>query len=209
MTTELDDVLRDEMYEQISRELYPEHKSQAIEEFTRERLRSYYVQSPEVMLPAVKMLQEANKLLNIGGCAASTVFSAASYELLLKATLLRPVISGLIHNEGLANVIAERVLGNQTDLQKYKELLSRLFLSLTNVDLGTIKRKGATKDLLSEATAVQQLRNRILHRGDTCTQHDAERALDVGLDIYEFIVAPVLNALDLGCDAVGRIITPK
>jgi len=42
------DAARDEMYELISYELYPDHKQQAIEEFTTDRLRSYYVKHPSV-----------------------------------------------------------------------------------------------------------------------------------------------------------------
>ena len=48
------DASRDEMYDVISQELYPGHKQQAIEEFSSDCLRSYYVKNPGVMMPAVE-----------------------------------------------------------------------------------------------------------------------------------------------------------
>jgi hypothetical protein len=45
-----EDAAWDEAYENISRELYPEHKEQAISEFTAERLRSYYTMHPDLNL---------------------------------------------------------------------------------------------------------------------------------------------------------------
>jgi len=47
-------------YDQISRELYPDHKEQAIEEFTEEKLKSYYQKNSKVMRPAVDAIQEGH-----------------------------------------------------------------------------------------------------------------------------------------------------
>jgi len=58
------DAAMDEFYDQISAELYPEHKEQAIEEFTEKKLKSYYLQNPDVMRPAVDAIQEGNELLS-------------------------------------------------------------------------------------------------------------------------------------------------
>ncbi|WP_169709471.1 hypothetical protein [Deferrisoma camini] len=54
MSYDEQDAAMDEFYDQISKELYPEHKEQAIEEFTQEKLKSYYLQNPGVMRPAVE-----------------------------------------------------------------------------------------------------------------------------------------------------------
>ncbi len=59
------DAALDEFYDQISKELYPDHKEQAISEFTEERLRSFYVKSPFVMRPAVDSLQQGKRLLSL------------------------------------------------------------------------------------------------------------------------------------------------
>lgn len=99
------DAARDEMYDQIGRELYPDHKAQAIGEFTSERLRSFYVANPGVMQPAVDAIQEGKRLTQNGHHSAALVFFVSAIEILLKATLLKPVVHGLVHSEGLANAI--------------------------------------------------------------------------------------------------------
>jgi hypothetical protein len=83
MSYDENDAARDDFYEQISRELYPDHKQQAIEEFTADRLRSYYVKNPGVMRPAVDAVQEAKALLAVGRHSPALVFSASAIELLL------------------------------------------------------------------------------------------------------------------------------
>src|SRR3989338_7387904 len=99
------DAALDAMYEQMGRELYPNHKVQAISEFTTERLRSYYVTNPKVMLPAIGAYKEGKHLNSAKHYSAAVVFFASSVELFLKATVLKPVVHGLIHSEGLANII--------------------------------------------------------------------------------------------------------
>ena len=93
------DAARDEMYEQISHELYPDHKIQAISEFATSRLQSYYVKNPMVMQPAVDAVQEGTTLRTNGHHAAAVVFFVTAIELFLKATLLKPVVHGLVHND--------------------------------------------------------------------------------------------------------------
>lgn len=86
-----EDVAWDEAYERMSEELYPEHKAQAIIDFSYERLRSFYVKNPELLVPAVRYFKIAKSLLDAPHPAAAVVFAASTTELFLKASLLRPV----------------------------------------------------------------------------------------------------------------------
>ncbi len=45
------DAAMDEMYERIGDELHPEHRVQAIDEFTADRLGSYYLANPWLCAP--------------------------------------------------------------------------------------------------------------------------------------------------------------
>jgi len=74
MSYDQHDAAIDEMYERISEELYPEHKEQAVSEFTADRLQSFYLSNPMVMRPAVDALQEAKRLKAHGHPAAAVVF---------------------------------------------------------------------------------------------------------------------------------------
>ena len=57
MSRDENDAARDAFYEQLSRELYDDHKQQAITEFSADRLKSFYIQHPNVMRPAVDALR--------------------------------------------------------------------------------------------------------------------------------------------------------
>jgi hypothetical protein len=205
MSHDEEDARRNEFYEQISRELYPDHKQQAIDEFTAGRLRSFYIKHPNVMRPAVEAIREAKALLVASRYSPALVFSASAFELLLKATLLRPVVYGLVHHDALAELIVQRVVGRQTDIARYEGLLSQLFDSLARIDLSAISRDGATMTLMKEAKELQNLRDQILHQGAHCSPPEAERAFSVAVAIYEMIVVPMVGALKLKIGENGII----
>lgn len=195
----------EEFYDRIREELYPDHKQQAIEEFTADRLHSFYLQNPMVMRPAVDAIQESKILLAAERNSPALVFSASAYELLLKATLLRPVVYGLVHHDALAELIVQKVVGRQTNIDRYESLLARLFETLANINISTIHRSGSTVPLMQEAKELQGLRDKILHQGVSCTRADAERALSVAIAIYEEIVSPMICALGLRVGEKGVI----
>ena len=205
MTYHPQDEARDEMYYQIRQEIYPDHKAQAIEEFTAERLRSFYIANSTVMRPAVESLQEGRKLQETGHYAAAVVFFVTAIELLLKATLLKPVVHGLVHNEGLANVIVQQSLG-QTGFDRYTGLLERLFAELLAMDIRKVSRKDVSDPLLSECTAQQSLRNKIIHQGAGCGVKESELARLVSVAVYESIVHPMLAQLGLSVNEHGEIV---
>ena len=105
-----EDAARDEAYESLSRELYPEHREQAISEFIAERLRSYYALHPDVTTPGVRAYKEAKALLVGGHFSAALVFASSATEIFLKAALLRPIVYGLVHSEALAQAVVDSAL---------------------------------------------------------------------------------------------------
>jgi hypothetical protein len=205
MTYTREDAARDAMYEELSRELYPGHKEQAIAEFTAARLQSYYLNHSWVMRPAVDSLQEGRKLQANGHSAAAVVFFVTAIELLLKATLLRPVVHGLVHSEGLAEVIVELALGPQAGFVRYTALLKKLFQGMVGLDIEGVSREGVTEALIEECKAQQDLRNKIIHRGAGATPEEAEAARAVSVAVYDLIVLPMLAHLGLKVAARGEI----
>lgn len=204
MTYDPHDAARDEMYEQMSRELYPDHKAQAITEFTNSRLQSYYVANPRVMRPAVDAIQEGNRLRANCHYGAAVVSYVTAVELLLKATLLKPVVHGLVHSDGLAEVIVQQALG-QSGFDRYVNLLKRLFADLVNLDIAAVTRPLASKPLLEECTQQQKLRNKIIHQGTSADSEQAELAYLVAVAVYELVVKPMLGALGLWVVERGEI----
>lgn len=187
MSYDYHDAAMDDMYDCLSDELYPARKQQAIEEFTRSRLRSYYLAHMDVLLPAGKTYKRAKVLLDGGHAEASLVFSIAVVELFLKECLLRPVVSGLIHSEAIANLVVDAAL-TQTGYKRYEQLLSGLFRELTRQDLAAVQREGAQTPVLQECSSLQKRRNLVVHRGGSIEMKEAVHAHDMAKAIFEVIL---------------------
>jgi hypothetical protein len=97
-------------YEQWMEELYAEHSKQAIEEFTADRLQSFYLKNPVLAKPPLDTLVQSRLLLG-SHPAAALVFAATATEVGLKEVLLKPVVYGLVHSESAASLITELALG--------------------------------------------------------------------------------------------------
>ena len=200
-----EDAAWDEAYENMSRELYQEHKDQAIAEFTRARLRSYYVAHPEVLVPAARTFKEAKVLLAEGHNSAALVFAVSATELFLKASLLRPVVYGLVHIEALAELVVTSAL-SQTGFKRYEQLLARLFLELAGTELKLLQRKPGAKPLLTEASEIQDVRNDVAHRGKEATPEQAALAIDIATEVFNQVLAEVLGQLGLSVQKGGLLV---
>lgn len=205
MTYDYHDAAMDEAYERLSDELYPGHKAQAIIEFTYERLRSYYCQNMDVLVPAMRTYKSAESLLQARQPAAALVFSASAVELFLKSCLLRPVVAGLVHSESLADLAVESTL-SQTGFKRYEKLLAGLFKELTQLEIRNIKRTGVSKPLLEEASALQERRNAVVHRGVDVSEAEAKESFAIAAAVFEKVLAIVLSELGLSIEKGGRLV---
>jgi hypothetical protein len=199
-----EDARWDEIWDQMSKELYPEHKEQAIDEFIKERLQSFYLKNPNILSPGIRMYQQARELES-NHPSASFVFATSAIELFLKAALLKPVVYGLVHNEPLAEIIVETAL-SQTGFERYKELLSRLFRELVRINVETLKSFESNDYLLKEASDVQKTRNKIIHQGILVSDNDAKFAINVAYGVLHHIVNPMLLAIGLWMDKKGTVL---
>lgn len=195
----------EEAIDRLAEELYEDHKYRAIDEFISERLTSFYVSNPMVMRPAVEAIQEGKRLQSNGHNAAALVFFVTAIEVLLKATLLRPVLYGLIHNEAVAEIFVQEAI-KQTGFDRYEKLISNLFEELAGDQLSEVTRPDAESPILSECKQLQKIRNGIVHRGDNCEAKDAERARLVAIAVFEKVVRPVLYRIGLDVVEKGQII---
>src|SRR4051794_27118334 len=100
----MDDDLNDyyEYDEDDRRDQYEaELADKAIAEFTADRLRSYYVDHPELAAPAFAALEKARAFLP-SDPEAALIFADSAIEIALKSVLLKPVVYGLVHTEAVA-----------------------------------------------------------------------------------------------------------
>lgn len=182
------DAAQDAYYDQIGIE--------AVAGFTRQRLVSYYDDHDHVMLPAQRALQEGDLLLLAQHPSAAIVFFASSTELFLKATLLKPLVHGLVHNDKMADIIVNHALG-QTGFTRYQSLFAKLFNEIVDRDLVGIRRSASSAPLVYECSVLAAQRNDVLHKGLVFGNEEATAARSIAHAVYESLVQPMVDALGL------------
>lgn len=191
------------MYDEAMSDLYEENKKQAIQEFTVERLQSYYREYPGIAIPAFKALEKAQQL-TASYPTASFIFSAISIEVGIKATLLKPVVYGLIHSESLASIITDMVI-RRTSIDRFQKLLFKILSEYGGIDLNSLKRTNSSKLLWIEMKDVQKRRNRVIHRAENIDINESKKALCIAEYILEYIFPKLVTHLELNISKDGSI----
>jgi hypothetical protein len=181
--------------EEHDEELYRQHYEDAVREFTAERLQSYYVAHPSLAEPVNGILQDAQVLLPSNRRAA-LVFAVIAVELAIKTVLLKPIVFGLVHIEGLARFITELTI-QQTGMGRFEDLLTNILAQFGGVDLKSFTRAGSTKTLWKEIEEVQKARNAVVHRGESVPEETANLAVAIASTLLNNIFPLVLAKLDL------------
>jgi hypothetical protein len=181
--------------EQYEAELYAEHRQEALEEFTAERLQSYYVAHPDIAVPAVHVLNDARRFRDTDP-TVGLLFAAVAIELGLKALLLKPIVYGLVHQDAAASLITD-LATSYTGFDRYRGLLLQILANHGGINLQTCRRTGSTRLLWDEITDIQTKRNAFMHRGERPTDADTELAMAVAVTILDSVVPSVLHRLRL------------
>lgn len=186
-------------YEAFVDDVLRENRDIIIEDFTLDRLKSYYLKNNSLLKPALNAIEDAKKYINTNE-TASFVFSSIAIEVGLKSGMLKPIVYGLVHTEEVASLITDLAL-SQTGLYRYKSLLFDILKQNGSVDLKTYKRKNSTKSLWEEIQSTQKKRNYVVHRGERAKQTDAEFALSIASEILNSILPKLLNSIGLSLEA--------
>ena len=190
-------------YDEYMAELYEEHKKEAIEEFTYERLQSYYINNKLMAQPAFLALSEARSLIESNKSAA-LIFSAIAMEVGLKTTLLKPIVHGLVHTESVAALITDLTISH-SGMDRYRKLLFQVLRDHGGIDLSNYKRTESNKTLWEEINTVQKKRNLIMHRAVKAEVEDADLALAVASEILESIFPAIIAKMGLHLHDAFRI----
>jgi len=188
----------DAFYDSISKELYPEHKEQAIDEFIEERMRSYFLKYSGIIQAPIECFFHAVDLQQVSPRCALVMYTS-TIELYLRAVLLKPVLYGMIHNESVAELIVRSSVG-QSGFNRYKKLLASLCHHAAEIELSDLKGLDG-KPIIQEASEVYDIRNRVVHQGYQATTREMERARNIAVQILTKVVEPVLHNLNL---AIGK-----
>src|SRR3989442_12133888 len=139
------DAARDDFYNEI----YEQASKEAVANFTAERLRSYYDKEPTIAEKPFKALAEARQLLQTPHQTAAFIQAAIASEVILKGVVLKPIVHGFIHSDSVAPLIVKLAF-TSTGLDRIKELLSKIFQDVGNLDLMTFRRMGRSEEHTSE-----------------------------------------------------------
>jgi hypothetical protein len=194
-----DEDARDEWYS----ELVDEISGQAVDEFTFERLRSYYVGNRTLAVNAISIFHEARKLLEVSPTSALVLF-ITSIEVGLKVALLKPVIYGLVHNESVADLISDLVV-KQNGFDRFKPLLARVLKEYGSIDSSSSKIEGHSKTIWEELALLQKERNAVVHRAELADGTAAKLAQEVAFMIFDVFLRSILNGLRLELTQGGEI----
>jgi hypothetical protein len=182
-------------YEEYMAQLYEEHKTEAIEAFTYDRLQSYYNENKLLAKPAFCVLSEAQSLLEINA-TAGFIFASIAMEVGLKETLLKPIVFGLIHVASSASLVTNLVMSHQS-MDRYKDLFLQILRDHADVDLLSHKRLGSNKTIWEDISDVKNKRNKILHTAETASYEEATLAIGVASTIIGELFPKVVMKMGL------------
>jgi hypothetical protein len=194
-----DEDARDEWYSGLVDEI----SRQAIDEFTLERLRSYYISNPTLAVNAISMFHEARRLIEISPSSALVLFTS-SIEVGFKAALLKPVVYGLVHNESVADLISDLAV-KHNGFDRFKPLLSRVLKEYGGIDFSSSKIEGHSKTIWEEISLLQSERNAVVHRAELTEAAMAKLAQEIAFMIFDTFLRSMLNGLSLELEQGGKI----
>ncbi|KAF0806046.1 hypothetical protein A6D6_01864 [Alcanivorax xiamenensis] len=194
----------EEFVDSLAEELYDKHRDQAIEEFVTERLKSYYERNSSIAVNALKFLETSESLLERDP-TASLLYSSIATEVILKAVMLKPIVSGLVHSESISELVAT-ALTKQTGVDRFRDLIFKILEVYVEVDEGAAKysRPESEISLWKERELVQKVRNSVAHRAEFCDMADAQRSLAVANEFYS-LTERLISALGFQFDSAGEI----
>ncbi len=174
-------------------EMFEEHRKIAVRDFQLDQLQAYYRAHPDLARSAFGFLAQARALVEASPSAAHVIAFAAT-EVGIKNLLLRPLLSGLVHTEGVAPFLAEVVFNNRS-LEVFRPLLFDLLQRFGGIDLERFVRAGATATLWKEVTEHAKIRNAVVHRCEAATSQQAAAAIDVATGVLSELFPTVIGAL--------------
>ena len=170
-----EDAEREEGESRMIAAVLEDHRDLIVSAFIEERLASYYNHHPDLADSAERALSEAHRLLTSSPTAA-LVFAYASVEIGLQDLLLKPVVAGLVHNADMSDLLAALIDIRSSQTEKL------LFAILHDIGLPNLRDHplpSGRGPVWAAKKALQDLRNRVVHRGELVKSEEAVSALEL------------------------------
>jgi hypothetical protein len=176
---------------------------EVVESFTQERLKAYYVAHADVAQKPIAALANAKTLLAAQEPQAALVMAGVAIEVGYKAALLKPVVSSLVHNAAMADLVTE-LATSHTGLERFSGILQAILAEFAGVDLKTFVRKGSNDSLWTEMKIVAERRNAVVHRGEDADPAATRVAIAVADTLLNELLPMLFGKIGLKIVA-GRI----
>ncbi len=196
-----EDIARDEWYSNLVSDI----SQQAIDQFTLERLRSYFVAHASLATDAFAIYDEALKALTSSQSAA-LVLATTAMEVGLKVTLLKPVVYGLVHNETVADLVSDLVVKN-SGFDRFNPLITRLVTDYGGIDLKAFKLDGGRSETIwTDIATLVEARNAVVHRAKLASLDQTTLAMQIAGYVLGMFLPSVLKSLGLKLDNKNMIV---
>lgn len=186
-----DEIARDEW----NSDLVDRISQEAIEGFTADRLRSYYVAHPTLAADAFRMYQEATETLPVSSTAALVLVTTA-IEVGLKTTLLKPVVFGLVHNESVADLVSDLVV-KHNGFDRFRALIAGVLSNYGGIDLNTCRMADGMKTVWEQIDYLVKKRNAVVHQAKLASEEDTTLAMQVAGYVLGVFLTEVLKTFGL------------
>ncbi len=192
MSMDWDEAQREAAFDELVEEILHDHKEEIIAEFQEDRLASYYRANLQIAAPAKRFQRQAEDLVTRNSSAA-LVLAFAAVEYFIKNVFLKPVVSGLIHDENVGELVASIVVKSG----KFQSLLFDI-LATYGADIRKIPLEDAHRRTLEkEINRLGDIRNKVVHRCEEASEQDANITIKIVHTLHHEVFQTLLNRLGI------------
>lgn len=165
MSMTYQEALEEEWYDRLVQEIIEQNRPDIISEHVRGKMKWYYAVHSDCFNAPRIALKKAGALLNVDA-DASLVFSNSCIELAMHDIILKPMFFGMIHDED----VGESIIGISIRHQALRKFMLLTVLKDYGIDL-------QDDNLWEKVVTIGKIRNYILHKGESVSLEQAEKAL--------------------------------
>jgi len=111
-------------------------------------------------------------------------------------SIIRVWRKGQQNQHSLASLIVEQST-NQMGMDRFQKVLAGIVSEFSSFELSTLKRPSSTQTLWQEIKTVQEVRNGVVHRGETVGEEVAKQSIEIADMLLNVVFPDVLSKLDL------------
>ncbi|EKO3432562.1 hypothetical protein NTH35_004180 [Vibrio fluvialis] len=188
--------LDDEVWQTESLWLYLDKRDEFSKQYSTDLVKEYYLGTP-LLANNVRNTVRAMVTVQDVEPLSSLVMAMTSLEVLTKNIILRPFMTGMLHNGSLAEFITKQVL-SQNGLDRFNNLLYWIIDEhLEGCDASDIKFISGKKTIWQTRSELQKIRNEVIHKANSCSDQDAQNAYDL-FKQFDILTTRLLSSLGIG-----------